>query len=131
MSVDAAKVKELRETGIISRAEVEKEEVKLADAQRKLAETQKDLAGADLIISEALEADEAVRAAAPRRGYAATSAVLRYRGGASWNIANIASVSSFFASRFGRAIPISASRRSRSVRPCSSAAPHSVMTTSA
>lgn len=103
-----AKAKELVATGLIARAEIEREEVKLADAQSKLAETQKELAGADLILSEAVEADQAVSAAAPRRGYLATSAIMRYGGSSHWNIANIASVQNYFTSHFGRAIPISA-----------------------
>ena len=67
------------------------------------------MGGADTLIAE-VRAEEQLARMRPLRvgGYATTSALIRYNGGAGWSIANAIQVQSFFVNQFGRALPISA-----------------------
>jgi hypothetical protein len=107
-SAKVAKLKDLVESGIVSRRELEDEQLELTKEQADLAAKKKDLVEADAIVEEADAADQLARAPLPRNGYLATHAILRYSGMGSWQIANIARVESFYSSHFGRQLPISA-----------------------
>lgn len=107
-SAKVDKLKELVETGIVARREVEDAERALAEAQAKLADAKKQLVEADVILEEAEAAEQLALAPIPSRGgYIATPAVIRYQGSA-WHISDIGKVEGFFASHFARTLPISA-----------------------
>ncbi|MCI0486900.1 MAG: hypothetical protein L0229_09895 [Blastocatellia bacterium] len=100
------KRKELYARSIISRRELEAGEQALSDVQRKAEETRKEIAETDDLIAEASAAVELPPI--PRGTYRATAAIIRYSGSAAWIISDISKVESFFVSRFGRVLPISA-----------------------
>jgi hypothetical protein len=107
-SAKVERLKPLVEEGIVARREVEAAEAELAEAKAKVAEARKDLSEADVILEEAEESARLALAPPPRRGaYITTAAVIRYHG-TGWHISQIGSVQGFFASKFGRGIPISA-----------------------
>ena len=107
-AAEVEKRKQLVEEGIVSRRELDAAELELAQARAKAAEAKKDLAEADHILQEALEYEKLALAPIPRRNaYIATNAMIRYHG-TGWHISQIGGVQSFFAGRFGRAVPISA-----------------------
>jgi hypothetical protein len=106
--------KQLFAQGIISKKELDNSEKLIAEAQAKIDGSRKQMAEADDLIAEssAVEDDEPARApgvAPPLTGrYTATSAMIRYTGTAHWALTDAAKVGSFFASRFGHQMPISA-----------------------
>ena len=102
------KRKGLLAQGIVSKREVEASEQQLADAQSKLAETQKKMAEADSMMAEAMN-DQLWRLPdLPRGGYRATTALIRYNGTAQWSLKDAGKVETFYESKFGRSLPISA-----------------------
>jgi hypothetical protein len=103
-----AKRKSLLEQGIVSKREVEDSEHKLADAQAKLAETQKKMAEADSMMAEAMNDQNWKLPELPRGGYRATAALIRYNGPYDWTLKDAGKVESFYESKFGRSLPISA-----------------------
>lgn len=105
------KRKELYAGGIISKRDLEAGEQAVKAAQEQLEQARKQITEADELVVEAkAEAVLAMRKpAAPSKGvYTATSAILRNSGSAGWTIAQASSVQSFFASKFGRQLPVSA-----------------------
>jgi Spy/CpxP family protein refolding chaperone len=103
-AAEVAKRRELFNVGIARRLDVEESERELADVTARIDDAK----------SQIVEADEAVAEAkvppaysSPGRGYTTSGAVIRGYGGG-WSIAEVAKVQSFFAGRFGRALPISA-----------------------
>lgn len=93
----------------ISRREVEQSEQALAQAQAKLEETKNEIVGIDSLISE-IQAAEQLAKMRPLGvgGYATTAGLIRYNGPSGWSLANAVQVQSFFVSRFGRSLPVSA-----------------------
>jgi hypothetical protein len=89
---------------------------KVDESEKALAKAQADVKEAGLRIKEAESAIVEVRAAAQlaklpamrRGGYQVSATMIRFNGVGNWALANAAQVQSFFASRFGRALPISA-----------------------
>lgn len=105
------KRKELYASGIISKRDLEAGEQSVITAQAQLDSARKQITESDQLIAEAkAEAELAMRKPAlPSRGtYTATSAILRSSGSAGWTIARASNVQSFFASKFGRQLPVSA-----------------------
>lgn len=106
--------KQLFAQGIISKRELDTSERLIAEAQAKIAGSRKQMAEADDLIAEssAVEDEEPARApgAAPSLTgrYTSTAALIRYTGTAHWALADAAKVGSFFLSRFGHQMPISA-----------------------
>jgi hypothetical protein len=102
------KRKSLLSQGIVSKREVEESERALADAQSKLAETKKKMTEADSMLAEAMNDQLWKLPELPRGGYRATTALIRYNGPYDWSLKDAAKVESFYASKFGRSLPISA-----------------------
>lgn len=102
------KRRELVAAGLVARREVETSETDLAKAKADLAKANKELEEADQLLNEALWMEKLAVVPPSRSGaYRATGAVIRY-GGGRWAIQDINKVQGFFASRFGRNLPISA-----------------------
>ena len=102
--------KQLFAQGIISKKELDDSEKKIAEAQAKINGSRKQMAEADDLIAEssAVEDDEPARAPNLTGRYTATPALIRYTGTAHWALADAAKVGSYFISRFGHQMPISA-----------------------
>jgi len=100
------KRKTLLDQGVISKKELEDSERILADAQAKVDHTHKQLAEADNMVAEALATDRLVKI--PAGGYLSTAALIRFNGTANWSLKDASKVEQFFASQFGRVLPISA-----------------------
>ncbi|HLG17456.1 MAG TPA: TolC family protein [Blastocatellia bacterium] len=94
------------EQGIISRVELEGAERALGDAQWKLQQTQRQIAEADALIAEAKAFEESTRL--PVGGFTTTAALIRFNGPVHWTLADAAKVESFYSTKFGHALPISA-----------------------
>lgn len=100
--------------GLVARNELTTAEEALAAAKAKLENSRKQIAESDNLIAQIKEAEvlekklaqtQALLTANSRRLVMPTS--MRYNGMAGWALANIGSVQSFFASTFGRPLPIS------------------------
>jgi hypothetical protein len=102
------KRKSLLDQGIVSKREVEETEHKLADAQSKLAETKKKMTEADSMLAEAMNDQNWKLPELPRGGYRATAALIRYNGPYDWTLKDAGKVETFYESKFGRSLPISA-----------------------
>ncbi|HJQ25502.1 MAG TPA: hypothetical protein VKA60_16400 [Blastocatellia bacterium] len=106
--------KQLFAQGIISKRELGTSEKLIAEAQAKIDGSRKQMAEADDLIAEssAVEDDEPARAPSATPSltgrYTSTAAMIRYTGTAQWALADAAKVGSFFLSRFGHQMPISA-----------------------
>jgi hypothetical protein len=108
-SARAAKQKELFAQGIISKRELEEGEKKIAEAQVRISESRKQIAEADDLIAESSVVDLPEESAPKYAGkYVSTNAYIRYNGPGRWALSDAAKVGSFFASKFGRSLPISA-----------------------
>jgi hypothetical protein len=102
--------RELLERGIVSRREFEETETAVAAAGRKVEDTRLALAGADQALAEAMTARilAGLRPLGPG-GYERSAGLIRYNGPAAWSLTpDTAKLRQFFASRFGRPLPVSA-----------------------
>jgi hypothetical protein len=102
--------RELLGRGIISRKEFETTETAVAATEHKLEDTRRAMAEADHAMVEATTA-RALAGLAPlgRGGYEQTATLIRYNGPNAWSLkTGAAKVEQFFATRFGRALPVSA-----------------------
>jgi hypothetical protein len=102
--------KQLFAQGIISKKELDDSEKKIAEAQAKINGSRKQMAEADDLIAESsvVDDDEPTRAPNLTGRYTSTPALIRYTGTAHWALADAAKVGSYFLSRFGHQLPISA-----------------------
>jgi hypothetical protein len=98
--------------GIISRRDLEASEQAVKEAQARLDESRKHITESDQLVAEAkAEQELAKRVVVPSRasnGYTATSTVMRYGGAGGWSLSQATQVQGFFASKFGRQLPVSA-----------------------
>jgi hypothetical protein len=99
------KRKSLFDRGIVSKRELEESQQALTTAQGKLDETNAKVTEADTLIAEAMAVDQPVL---PVGEYRATAALIRYNGSAAWSLKDASRVESFYSSKFGCALPISA-----------------------
>ncbi|HSB12358.1 MAG TPA: TolC family protein [Blastocatellia bacterium] len=105
---------ELFGQGLISKRELEEAQQAVKDSQRKLDEARRQLAESDQLVSNARAELDAARSSPALRSsgrvgaYITANAILRYRGSPGWTIAQASKVENFFASNFGRGLPISA-----------------------
>jgi hypothetical protein len=95
--------------GLISRVELEGAEREVREARRKLEETRASVAETDNMIEEARLAAEIEKGREPETG----ETVIRYAGTGPWNLAKLGKVESFFSTRFGHALPVSAAGQTR------------------
>jgi hypothetical protein len=107
------KLKELYTDGIISRRELEANEQAVADAQAKVDEVRRKIEATDQLIAEASAESEGAETQAAVQMSAADSKVrrvayFRYNGTNAWSLSAAAKVESFFVSKFGRRLPVSA-----------------------
>ena len=101
--------KRLFAQGIVARRELEDGERKVAEAHAKIDGVRKQLGEADDLIAESsVVEDESPRHVSVPGRYTSTSALIRYTGTAHWALSDAAKVGSFFVSRFGQQMPISA-----------------------
>ncbi len=108
-TTELEKIKGLVDQGIAARKELTQREEDLAKLKAELVSREQELAGADVILEEAVASEQALRNPIKTGGYLATNAIIRYGGAAGgWNIANISQVQGFYSLHFRRAIPISA-----------------------
>jgi len=101
---------DLYERGVISRRELEEGERAVASAQGAADDTRRAIAAADHATVEATTL-EALAALPPLAmgEHQQTAALSRYQGPAGWSLqADTGRLQEFFATRFGRALPISA-----------------------
>lgn len=107
---ELAKSRELFAAGLISKQEAEAYETKLAQAKELVAEVNRRMTSADSQIADTLLEAEANRTLAARRipkgGLVSTVAMIRYNGGASWNLSDAPKVEQFFLSAFKRPLPV-------------------------
>lgn len=99
----------LLERGLVARRDVEALDA-LAEASRvRVAETRQRMGEADALMGETLAAIEVARMPRSAPGETvSTSTVIRYQGPVDLAAGNVASIETFFAERFGRALPVSA-----------------------
>jgi hypothetical protein len=102
--------REFLERGIISRKEFEETEAAVARAEDKVEETRRAITGADHAMAEATTA-RALAGLPPLGpgGYEQRVGLVRFNGTAAWTLRpDAAKLQQFFASRFGRPLPVSA-----------------------
>ena len=110
------KVKKLNAEGLLSRRDVEKSEGEVAASRARSEEVRQRLTAADVFLAEALAEPEIAEAPAPvvaskRRPppvQTTRSGYIRYAGFSDWRLSDSGRVQGFFASRFGRQLPVSA-----------------------
>lgn len=109
-------VEELRKLyaeGLIARSELEESEQALAAARESLSATRQQLSAADHMIVEIKAAEELAKnqparpLTRPTASYSSSSSIIRHTGAIN-TVSNLAQISAFFSSRFGRPLPLSA-----------------------
>lgn len=119
---DAAKLEQLRglyADGIISRSDLERGETALSESRARLEELRRQIADSERLIAEIEAAEELAKsqpasfagAALTRRyapAYRTGGALIRYTGKTGFSPAHFGDVQAFFASAFGRQLPVSA-----------------------
>jgi hypothetical protein len=99
----------LYEQGLISRVELNESERALAVSALRVSEDKRWITESDIAITEASVRDELFRLPRlPSGAYSETGNIVRYNGVAIWSLADVGKIESFFARRFGQALPISA-----------------------
>jgi hypothetical protein len=104
------KRKELYAQGIVSKRDVETGELAVKEAQARLDQSRKQIIESDQLVAEAKAEREmsGLKPSARPGSYTASSAILRYGGTSGWTLSRASQVQTFFASRFGRTLPVSA-----------------------
>jgi hypothetical protein len=103
--------KELFAQGLVSKLELDAADQAVKGAQTQLEQARQRLEESDQLIAEANA--ELARPASPSgststRGYTSKAAVMRYAGTGAWVMTAASKVKVFFASEFGRQLPVSA-----------------------
>lgn len=99
----------LYEKDLLSKRDVEVYERALMKTQKDVEDTRAAIREADLVLIEARVRDELLKLPElPVGGYAETTALIRYNGGAKWTLAGAEQIKKFFLGTFGKALPISA-----------------------
>ncbi len=99
----------LLEKGYISRKEMEESQLAVARAEAQVKETLRQIEQAEMIVSEAEARSQlASLPPLPTGGYGESGALIRYNGGAAWSLADAGKVETFFSTRFGHPLPVSA-----------------------
>jgi hypothetical protein len=108
-SAEVEKKKSLLELGILAKRELESSEQALALAQGQRAARQSEIAATDNLIAEATAAEQIAKLKPmPMGGYLTTATLIRYIGPTRWVLSDVSKVESFFITRFGHQLPISA-----------------------
>lgn len=117
MAGQLAKLKELYTDGLISRRQFEDSEAAAAATRARADDVRKQIEAADVLhaeslledeIAEALPANAPAATLPPVRDYLKKTAYIRSRGFVNWSLMDAAKIESFFLSKFGRRLPVSA-----------------------
>lgn len=114
VAAQTEKLKELYKEGFVSKREVEKSEGEIVEARAAVEEVRLKMGAADTLLAEAMIEDEvapvslAKLPSASAGAYVRKTAYVRFNGFGNWSLSNAGQVSSFFASKFGRVLPVSA-----------------------
>jgi hypothetical protein len=113
LAAEVEKKKILVAEGIWSKSDLEKSEGALAAARSELAARRQtvnqEITQADNLIAEVYALEQLAKTTSRRVGnYVSTAALIRYNGTSAWTLTNISKVEGFFASQFGRSLPVSA-----------------------
>jgi hypothetical protein len=118
VELKVGEVRQLVNEGLLARTQLEEAEAGLAALRVQLAATRQRIADAEQMIIDTRAADKLAKtqlAAAKANAQAAAKSqsflkptIMRYSGASSWALTNLAGVQSFFATKFGRALPTSA-----------------------
>jgi hypothetical protein len=101
--------RELLDRGLVSRREVEARDALAQAARARVDETRQRMGEADALMGETLAAIEVAKMPRSAPGeVVSTSTVIRYQGTVELAAGNVASIETFFAEQFGRALPVSA-----------------------
>ena len=113
-AVQTEKLRELYKEGIISKQEIEKSEGEIIEARAAVEDVRAKMGAADTLLAEAMIEDElapisfAKIPSTSAGSYVRKTAYIRFNGLGNWSLSNAGQVSRFFASKFGRVLPISA-----------------------
>ncbi len=100
---------DLFERGALSADELQQSRRAFAAAQKNVADTRRDRAEADRMLTEARIAEVVRVRPLKLGGYEETAGLVRFNGPANWSLAgDTAKLQRFFMAQFGRALPISA-----------------------
>ena len=100
---------DLFERGALSADELQQSRRALAAAQKNVADTRRDRAEADRMLTEARLAEVTRLRPLKLGGYEETAELVRFNGPANWSLAiDTPKLQRFFMAQFGRALPISA-----------------------
>lgn len=100
---------DLFERGAMSAEELQQSRRALAAAQKNVADTRRDMAEADRMLTEARIAEVGRLRPLKPGGYEETAGLVRFNGPASWSLTgDTPKLQRFFLAQFGRALPISA-----------------------
>lgn len=101
---------DLYERGVLSKREFDDAERAVAEARTNVEDTRRAMTEADRMVTEARVAEALAKLAPISRGaYEETPGLVRYNGPGSWSlVADTPRLQEFFATRFGRPLPISA-----------------------
>lgn len=97
--------------GLIAKAQVTEDEHALAAAQTKVAETKRQMSGADdqiagVLVEEDADQQLAKNLALAKQRLVRTSSFIRFTGGPGWNLGEAWKVQRFFSDTFHRELPI-------------------------
>lgn len=115
-------LRQLYTEGLIAQREIEDEERRLAELRASIEDLRRQVVESERVVAEVAAAEEAEKEAKLKSSmnanlsktvkltlsYNSTSAIIRHTGSNSWTVANLTSVQAFFASTFGRTLPVSA-----------------------
>jgi hypothetical protein len=103
--------KKLLAEGLIARAQIEENERTLALAKEKLAETQRQIKGADdqiagVLVESAADEEISKNLRLARQSLVRTSSFTRYTGSSGWNLGDAWKIQRFFSDTFNKQLPI-------------------------
>jgi len=99
------KRKELLAKGLVSKLEVDNAQRAVDDAKKQLEDAKHSMVESDQLLAEAVA--EATKPS-PTGRYTTNAAVMRYSGVGGWAISEASKIENYFATKFGRQLPISA-----------------------
>ncbi len=109
VSILVEKNRKLLEMGLIAKRELDDYEQNLADAQSKVAETQKQIESVDHLVAEVNAAEQLAKMPVqPRGSYRSAGMLIRYVGASRWAMGDFTKVDAFFRLKFARTLPVSA-----------------------
>ena len=105
---EVARRRDLAARELIARADIAEAETRAATARARVEDTRDEMARAETMIAEARAAAALARIPPPAPGHEVHTDKHIVFGGGPWSLARVGAVERFFATRFGRALPVSA-----------------------